>query len=178
MGNRHERAPAGGPVVFDDLRERSRPGAALRGERGAVDLEEAAVDATTSFGHAPVGETLIEVAGQKSNQRWMDPRVGVEVVHGADQVAMPDRRDNRRRRQIDGAIHRLQARIPEPVDGPSFLARAIVALAEHGQRRPCARRHIGAKAPQGRGLFEDPRELTALRDGNAVQHEGPPQVEA
>ena len=44
-------------------------------------------------------------------------------------------------------------------------------------RRAGARRHVGPEPRQRRRLLENPRELAARRDRNAMEHDGPPEIE-
>ena len=178
MCDRAERAPLGGAVVRDEPWERSRPRAALCRKRRAVDLQEASVDAATPIGHGPMREALIEIARQESNERWMDPGIGVEAVDGPQPVAMPNRSGRCGTGRLAGAVHRLQTGVPEAVHRPPLLARAIVQLAERGGCGSGVRRHIGPKPRQRRGFFQDPRELSAGRARNAMQHDGAPEIEA
>ena len=53
------------------------------------------MDAAASLGHGPMREALIEIARQESNERWMDPGIGVEAVHGPEPVAMANRAGRR-----------------------------------------------------------------------------------
>ena len=89
--DRVERAPFGGVVVGDEAGERSGPTAALRRQRRAVDLQKAAVNPQVPLGHGPVREALIEISSQESNERRMDPGIGVDAVHGEQPVAMANR---------------------------------------------------------------------------------------
>src|SRR5207244_609842 len=100
IGNRSERAPLGGAVLPDQPRKGSRPQPALCGKWRAIQLQEAAMDAATPFGHRPLRKALIEIARQESNQRWMDPGIGVETVHHPNPVAMSDRSGGRNRRGL------------------------------------------------------------------------------
>ena len=77
-----------------------------------------------------------------------------------------------------GAADRLDAGVPEAVHRSPLLADAIVQLAQRGRRGPGVRRHIGPEPGQRLRFFEDPQELAARRGGNAVQHDGPPEIEA
>ena len=36
-------------------------------------------------------EALIEITRQKSNERWMDPGIGVDSVHGPEPIAVANR---------------------------------------------------------------------------------------
>ena len=81
-------------------------------------------------------------------------------------------------RRLAGAADRLEARVPQAAHRSPLLARAIVQLAEGGRCGPGVRRHVGPEPGQRRGFFEDPRELAARRGRNAVQHDGPPEIEA
>src|ERR1700676_917464 len=109
------------------MRECSCPLAAPCCQRRPVDLQEAAVNAAIPLGHGPMRETLIEIARQESNQGWMDPGVGIGLRHGPERVAMPNRSGRRGRRWRGvGAADRLEARVPEVVHGPPFLAHATI----------------------------------------------------
>ena len=124
-------------------------------------------------------EALIEIARQESNQRWMDPGIGVEPGHGPEPVAMPNRRGRRDRRWRGvGAADRLEARVPKAAHGPPLLAHAIILVDENGRCGPGVRRHVGPKPRQRRCFFQDPRELSTCCGRNAVQHDGPPEIEA
>src|ERR1700682_1335197 len=106
-------------------------------------------------------EALIEIARQESNQGWMDPGVGIGPGHGPEPVAMPNRSGRRGRRWRGvAAADRLDARVPEAAHAPPLLARATILLVENGRCGPGVCRHIGPKPRQGRGLFQDPRELS------------------
>ena len=94
-------APSGRAVCGDQRRERSCPVTALGRQRRAIDLEEAAVDAAVPIRHRPVREALIEVARQESNEWWMDPRIGVEAVHGLKPIAMANQGCPRCRKEVD-----------------------------------------------------------------------------
>src|SRR5262245_40358927 len=78
-------------IVGDDTRKRSCPGTALLCQRGAIDLQEATMDAAAPLGHGPMRKTLIQIAGQKSNHRWMDPRISIDTANDVQPVAMPNR---------------------------------------------------------------------------------------
>ena len=123
-------------------------------------------------------EALIEIAGQESNERRMDPGIGVDAVHGPEPVAMANRSGRRGNRRFAGAADRFEARVPEAVHRSPLLTRAIVQLAQGGRCGPGVRRHVGPKSGQRRRFFEDPRELPAGRGRNAVQHDRPPEIEA
>src|SRR5258708_20224827 len=85
-----ERMTAGGAIVRDKTRKRACPAAALRRKPRAIDLQEAAVNTASAFRHRPVRESLIEIAGEKADERWMDPRIGIEAVRREHAVTMPD----------------------------------------------------------------------------------------
>ena len=130
------------------------------------------------FGHGPMREALIEITRQESNERWMDPGIGVDSVHGPEPVAMANRSGRRGNRRFAGAADRLDTGVPEAVHRSPLLARAIVQFAQSGRCGPGVRRHVGPKPGQRRRFFQDPRELLAGRGRNAVQHDGPPEIEA
>ena len=126
-------APTRVAVVSDQARECSRPLAALRRQRRAVELQEAAMDAAVPLGQGPVRQALIEVAREESNQRWMDPGIGVDAVHGQKPVAMASRSGHRRNRRRAGATNRLDTGGPEAVHRSPLLARTIVHLTQSGR---------------------------------------------
>ena len=91
------------------------------------------MNAAIPLGHRPMCEPLIEIAREKSNERWMDPAVDIQAADGAKPVAVPDRcGGGRGRRQRPGAAHGEKARVPEPAHRSPFLARRIVLLAQRG----------------------------------------------
>ena len=137
------------------------------------------MDAAAPFGHGPMREALIEITRQESNERRMDPGIGVEAVHG-------------RAASRDGE--------PEwPTREPATSPARPTASRQAFQRRCTARRSSPARSSSSLsaadadrafagtsvrnrdnavGFFEDPRELPARRGRNAVQHDGPPEIEA
>ena len=136
------------------------------------------MDAAAPLGHGPVREALIEIAREESNERRVDPGVGVDVVDRADPVAMANRRGGRGNRRFGGAADRFDARAPQAVQRSPFFVKSIVLLdwRDPGRSRAC--RHVGPEPGQRGRLFENPRQLPAGRDGNAVEHDGPPEIEA
>ena len=145
MCNRVERAPAGRVVFGHEPRERLRPGAALCRERGPVQLHETAVNAAASFGHRPVRETLIQVAGQEANERRIDPAISVDAGDGEQPVAMANRTRLGGERRVTGASHRFEARRPQPLHGAPFFTRAVPEFAEIGERRSGIGGDVGAE---------------------------------
>ena len=91
------------------------------------------MDAAVPLGHGPVRQALIEIAREESNERWMDPGIGVEAVHGQKPVAMANRSGHRRNRRRAGAANRFDTGGPEAVHGSPLLARAIVHLTQRGR---------------------------------------------
>ena len=128
--------------------------------------------ATVPVGHRPVCEPLIEIARQEPDQRWMDPRIGVEAVREQQPVTMANRRIRRSEGRFAGARHRIDASVPQAVHRRSLRADAIVELAQLRRQRSNAGRDIGAESGQGLGFVEDPRQLVAGRLRNPVQHDG------
>src|SRR5262245_34346612 len=92
MLDRRARAAPRGPVLGHQLRQGARPNSALGCQRRVVDLQKTAVDSLAAPGHRPVREALIEIAGEKANQRRVNPAVDVELEHRAHVVAVPNRR--------------------------------------------------------------------------------------
>src|SRR5262249_6201863 len=99
-------------------------------------------------------ETLIEVAREKSNERRMDPAVGVDAADGAQTIAVSDRRGggggavggagagagaetrgvggrggDRRRRRRPGAAKGGPARAPGPTHGRALFVLGFARLA-------------------------------------------------
>ena len=175
--DRVERVPVGGAVVGDDVWQPPRPGAALSGERRAVELEEAAVDAAAAFRHGPVREPLIEVAGEESNQRRMHPGVRIEVVHFQEPVAMTDRDRPVALRRRSGLSDGPETRVPQPAHRPRLVADALVELAKSRQGGPGVRRHVAPESREGVRFLENPAQFAAVCGGNAVQHDSPPEIE-
>src|SRR6516165_4982635 len=123
-------------------------------------------------------KALIEVARQESNERRMDPGIGVEAVYALNPVSMPNRNHCCRSRWLAGAADRPEAGLPEAVHCPPLLAGTIVQVAENGRRGPGVRRHVGPKQRQRRGFLENPGQLSTGCGRNAVQHDGAPKIEA
>ena len=139
--DRLERIPIRGAILLDKPRQRPRPAPAACCQRRAVDLEEAAVNAVIAFRHRPVRKPLIEVSGEESNERRMEPRIDIDVADGQQPVAMTDRsianREGPRRismrRPRMGAIRGCEAGIPQATDGAPLLARPVDRLPQRGQ---------------------------------------------
>src|ERR1041385_7084039 len=112
-----KRIAARGQVILDKTREDPRPGPALRRYRGAINLEKASVNAAIPLRHGPMREALIEIGGQESNERRMDPFVRIEAVHDTQPVAMPNRSGGPLHGGRVGSARRFEASAPESADG-------------------------------------------------------------
>ena len=176
--DRVEGAATGGAIVGDHPRQPVCPFAALGRQRRPIDLQKAAVDAEVLFRHRPVRESLIKITSQEANQRRMNPGVGVDAAHRLQPVAVANRRGRDGRRRRTRATYRVDASAPHAADRSPLFARAIVELAEVGQRRAGMGWHIGSKARQRCRFLQDPRKFPAGRCRNAVQHDRPPEIEA
>ena len=115
------------------------------------------MDAAIPLGHRPVRETLIQIARQESNQRRMDPGIGVEAIDHLQPVAMPHRGGVRRYRGLTGATDGFEASVPKTPYRSALFPHRIVFVEEHLQRRPRVRWHIPTKTRQRRRFFQDPR---------------------
>ena len=115
----------------------------MRRQRRAVDLQKAAVDSATPLRHGPVRQALIEIARQESNERRMDPGVGVEAVHGPDQVAMPNRR---------GAAASAVARGAPTASRQAFHRRRTALRSSPADRRARSRAANADRASAGRSV--------------------------
>src|ERR1043165_4405506 len=107
--DRLECATLRGTVLLDKVWKGSRPRATPCRQRRPVQLQEAAMDAATPLGHGPMREPLLEIACQEPNERCMDPGIGVETVHLAQPVTMPNRHHRRGARRFAGTADRLDA---------------------------------------------------------------------
>lgn len=89
--NRIETTAPGGSIIRNDGRKRLGPAAAPRGQRRSIDFEKATVNAPIPVWHRPVGEALIEVTREKSNEGWVDPGIGVDAVQSEEPISVSNR---------------------------------------------------------------------------------------
>ena len=108
-------------------------------------------------------QTLIQITGQESNKRRMNPGSGIKPTDHLHAITMANRNDDRRYRRLAGSAN-----------GFVFLARAIVLLAKDVDCGPSSRRQIPTKTRQHRRFFQKPRKLSSLRLGDAMQHHSSP----
>jgi len=73
-------------------------------------------------------ETLIKITRQESNERRMDPRIGIEAIDHLQPVAMPHRSGSRRYRRLVCAAHGFEARVPQTAHRPALFPHGIVFL--------------------------------------------------
>src|SRR4030095_4165628 len=110
------------------------------------------MDAAMSLGHRPMSQALIEIAGQESNKRRMDPCIGVEAVNHLKPAAMPHRHRQRGTGCRVGAADRLETSVPKETHGTPLVTLAITHLAEHSGCRPGVCRKGRQKPLQNRRL--------------------------
>ena len=119
-------------------------------------------------------QTLIQITGQESNKRRMNPGIGIKPTDHLHAITMANRNDDRRYRRLAGSANRFDAGTPQAAHGFVFLARAIVLLAKDVDCGPSSRRQIPTKTRQHRRFFQKPRKLSSLRLGDAMQHHSSP----
>ena len=78
-----------------------------------------------------MGETLIQIAGQESNQRWMNIGIGIQTVNDVKQIAMSNRDDRGRRGRWRRAPDRFKACIPQAMHGSALGVLAFVSFSNH-----------------------------------------------
>jgi hypothetical protein len=127
--DRIERVAFGRAIVADHLWKCASPRPTPCGEGGFINFKKAAVNPAFPLGHRPVCKALVEISGEKSNERRMDPRIGVDTVHRDEPIAVAHRQDcpsNRWRRVR--TRHCIEACRPQPTHRQAFVVDAIAHL--------------------------------------------------
>lgn len=75
-------------------------------------------------------QALIEVSREKSDERRVDPPVGVDARHRLEQITVPCQRRLRNRWPLAGPFDRMKASGPQVVHRLPFFPHVLVEVAE------------------------------------------------
>src|SRR5262249_37494415 len=102
-----------------------------------IDFQETAMNPEIPFRHRPMCESLIEIAGQKPNERGMDPRVCIHTERRLQPITMTNWRRSRYWARLASAGNRVDGRIPQAMNRYAFVTPFAVIVADGVQCRPC-----------------------------------------